>query len=77
MTTLCRLGFKFLVIFTFAVLWPAADIAFATGILCLALAVGCLVAALARREPIRGGGLNHWYEAAALVAIAGSMLLAS
>jgi len=72
--TLCRLGFRFLVSLALAALWPGPNVAEVTAMLCFGLASGCLITALARREPFRGTGLNHWYEAAALAMI-GSMLL--
>jgi hypothetical protein len=69
-----RLVFRLVVIVALAAVWPGPDVAAVTALLCLGLSVGCLVAALVRHEPIRGAGLNHWFEAAALALIAASIL---
>ncbi len=73
--TLWRLGFRFVVIVGFAVLWPGPSVAAAIATLCLALAAGCLVAAVAFRQPLRDAGLTHWHEAAALLIIACLLLV--
>ena len=70
-----RLAFRLVTIVAFAALWPAPSVAGATAILCVALAVGCLVAAHVLGEPIGGGALNRWDEAAILIAIAYLVLL--
>jgi hypothetical protein len=70
MATLRRFAFRLFVIVAFAALWPGPSIAPATAILCLALAAGCVISALAFREPFCGFGLNRWHEAAGLVAVA-------
>jgi len=70
MATLLRFAFRLLVIAAFAALWPGPSVGLATAMLCLALATGCVLAAVSFREPFRGSGLNRWHEAAALVIIA-------
>jgi hypothetical protein len=69
MATLQRFAFRLLVIAAFA-LWPGPSVGLATAKFGLALATGCVLAAVSFREPFRGSGLNRWHEAAALVIIA-------
>ncbi len=62
-----RLTFRLLLAVAFAGLWPGP--APATAALLVALAVGCLIAALTFGEQAFGGGLNRWHEAVVLFTI--------
>jgi hypothetical protein len=69
-TTLLRLSFRLVAIIGLAALWPGPSAALATGALCVLLAAGCLVTAVAFDEPLRHAGLTRWHEAAILIAVA-------
>ena len=68
--TLARFAFRLLIIGAFAMLWSYEMITNTVEILCLGLAVACVVFAVADREPLIGESINHWHEAGALIAIA-------
>src|SRR5271165_3981210 len=70
LAVLWRFLFRLLVIAVFAALWPGPSTRSATAVLCLVLAVGCVLSAIAFREPLRGSGLNRWDEAAGLLIVA-------
>lgn len=67
--TLRRLTFRLLLAVAFAGLWPGPAPGAATSALLVALAIGCLIAAIAFGEKAFGGALNRWHEAAVLFTI--------
>ena len=67
--TLRRLTFRLLVAIAFAGLWPGPAPGAATAALLIALAVGCLIAAIAFGEKAFGEGANRWHEAVTLFTI--------
>ncbi len=67
--TLRRLTFRLLVAISFSGLWPGPAPGTATAALLVALAVGCLIAAIASGEKAFGGAVNRWHEAAVLFTI--------
>ncbi len=69
--TLRRLVFRLLVVIAFAGLWPGTTPSVAAAALLVALAAGCLIAAIALGENVSERGLNRWHEAAVLFTIAG------
>ncbi len=76
--TLWRFAFRLIVILALGLLWPGSSppAATAAAALSLILGVGCLAAADAFGEPIKGSGLNRWHEGAALILIALLLFLA-
>ena len=65
---------RLLVLAALWAMWPGPSPALAAGALAACLAIGCIVSALSRGEPIRSDRLNHWFEAAVLLGVAGAVL---